>query len=878
MAPNPAEHAIVVVRSSGSRSGMTGTMDRSDRRSVTLGLLVDRLEDDYQAAILSGIKDGAEEHQANLLCFVGGILRAPTRSHVQRNVVFEFAHRDNVDGLMVMSGTLGNTVGPAELARFCERYRPVPMCSIAVPLPGIPSILVDNATGMREAMQHLIRVHGYRRIAFVRGPEVNEEAEHRFSVYRAVLAEHGIVLRPELVAVGEFQRQSGEDAVRLLLDERRENLEAIVAASDYIALGVLDALRMRGVRVPEQVAVVGFDDVQDARFASPPLTTVRQPLYEQGKCAAETLLAMLRGSSVEPCVVLHTELVERRSCGCFSHRDALQTSSSVSEPVEVEHSLLSTGSEAIVADLAQALRATDRGVSERWLDGLLSAFVHDLQCSGDRFLSHLEQVLEEATIVGGDLSRWQDVVSELRRHAHHALHPDLERRLLAEDLVQRARLLIGSVVERYQAQYRRQTKDWARALSEIGEALITSLDLDARGRAVTEQLQRLRIDTCFLALYEERDDPLAGARLVLAYDAKCSTPSADLGATYPTRQLVPTAMLPQNRRYGYVVHPLFFGEQPLGLALFEMGLVEGAIYEALREQISASLKGAQLVQEGLEKDTEREVLLRDIGRRAEQLEEAYGALQTGQQQLLSSEKMASLGRLTASIAHEMNTPLAAVRAALVELGNLVAEYRASAGDSDVTAEDHRDIAREMSESIRLATGASERAAEFVRGIKTQTRDMQPHEHLLFNAVPFVEEALMLLSHALRKKGCSAVFRPDEAGLEIYGSPGRFSQVVTNLVTNAVDASEAKNGLIELSMERTARGVELSVRDDGPGISPEIMAKIFEPMFTTKPFGQGTGLGLAIVQDIVTSDFGGSIELESRLGEGATFRVLFPKRK
>ncbi|MBI2841588.1 MAG: GAF domain-containing protein [Acidobacteria bacterium] len=261
--------------------------------------------------------------------------------------------------------------------------------------------------------------------------------------------------------------------------------------------------------------------------------------------------------------------------------------------------------------------------------------------------------------------------------------------------------------------------------------------------------------------------------------------------------------------------------------------------------------------------------------RARELEAAYRSLQENQERLLTAEKMASLGRLTAGIAHEMNTPLATVRVALVELSKLVAEYQASIGDAGVTVEDHGQIAREMQSSIQLADTAAERAASFVRGIKTQTRDVA-HERQRFNAVSVIHETLLLLGHALRQAACTVRFEPGMTVVELSGSPGRLAQVLTNLVTNAIDASATKGGgVITLELTAGRDRVDLAVRDEGCGIAPEHLSKVFDPMFTTKPFGQGTGLGLTIVHHIVTAELGGTIEVSSEHGKGTTVTLLFP---
>ena len=171
---------------------------------------------------------------------------------------------------------------------------------------------------MRQALEHLIVRHGCRRIAFIRGPSVNAEAEHRYAIYRPVLEERGLAFDPTLVCEGTFEKSAGEAAVELLVDERKVQFDALAAANDYMALGAIPALQERDLQVPSDVAVVGFDDIEDARFSTPPLTTVRQPLYQQGEAALELVLAQLEGAQVAPQTTAATELVVRLSCGCLS--------------------------------------------------------------------------------------------------------------------------------------------------------------------------------------------------------------------------------------------------------------------------------------------------------------------------------------------------------------------------------------------------------------------------------------------------------------------------------------------------------------------------------------------------------------------------------
>jgi PAS domain S-box-containing protein len=271
--------------------------------------------------------------------------------------------------------------------------------------------------------------------------------------------------------------------------------------------------------------------------------------------------------------------------------------------------------------------------------------------------------------------------------------------------------------------------------------------------------------------------------------------------------------------------------------------------------------------------TERELAEQALARRQQELEAAHRALQENQSQLLIAEKMAALGRLTAGIAHEMNTPLAAIRAALAELDALVAEYADSVGDAGVTADDHRQIVAEMRQCADLAARSAQRAAAFVRSIKHHTRQQDTRERVRFAIVPALKESILLLDHQFKHQRCTVRLDAPDPSLEAVGTPDGLGQVITNLLTNALDAG-AHAIIVRAAASET--GIELAVRDDGGGIAPSDLPRIFEPMFTTKPFGQGTGLGLAIVHDIVVERFGGTIAVASTPGAGTCVTLHFPR--
>ncbi len=272
----------------------------------------------------------------------------------------------------------------------------------------------------------------------------------------------------------------------------------------------------------------------------------------------------------------------------------------------------------------------------------------------------------------------------------------------------------------------------------------------------------------------------------------------------------------------------------------------------------------------------REMLMsleRDITERRAAAE----ALQASQSRLLASEKLASLGRLTAGLAHEINSPLAATMNSLHEAERLAREYHDSVGVPGVTEDDHREIAAELRNTLAEGVNSAGRIGEFIRAIRSHTRDSVTGV-IPFNAVKLTTDTLTMIAHQARNANVSLLFEQPEDPVLLRGEPGRFTQVLTNLVVNGIHACEVSEER-RVSVRFTDRGGHpvMEVEDTGTGIAPGVLPRIFDPMFTTKDVGKGTGLGLSILHDIVTGHFKGEIEISTAVGKGTTFAVQFPSQ-
>jgi signal transduction histidine kinase len=276
--------------------------------------------------------------------------------------------------------------------------------------------------------------------------------------------------------------------------------------------------------------------------------------------------------------------------------------------------------------------------------------------------------------------------------------------------------------------------------------------------------------------------------------------------------------------------------------------------------------------------SDNEKLTDDLAKLSSNLEQRIAErskqLEDSQSRLVASEKLASLGRITAGLAHEINTPLAAAMHSLYHAKELAQEYKNSLENPSVTKEDYKEIARELEHNLGYAQTSLERLGEFVRRMRSQTRVSS--DTTTFYPSQLIRDVVAVLQpRANELQVTLGFFEPSEI-VTLQGDDTRFSQVVSNLLVNALDACEGKaNGFVNVKLLADEAQVRLEVHDNGVGIPEDIRAKIFEPMFTTKDVGQGTGLGLAVVYDIVHGGFGGDITVESTLGQGSSFIVRLP---
>jgi signal transduction histidine kinase/DNA-binding LacI/PurR family transcriptional regulator/AraC-like DNA-binding protein len=821
------------------------TLSPRENRRTTLALLTTGAIDPNNRSIWIGVAAACRDFDANLICYPGRLVQSPIEFEAQRNVIYRMVDAQTVDGIVLMGG-LNAWMTIEETHAFLARFRPIPIVTTGIILDGIPGVSVDNYHGMREVVAHLVAVHDRRRIAFIRGQMNHQEAHDRYQAYLDVLREYHIPLDPDLIYQGNFKESGGVQGVEALLDERKVDFDALVAASDNMAIGAMKTLQARGLRIPGDVAIAGLNGEDQGLVISPPLTTAPLHFYEQAYQATRMVLALLEGKTVPPKVILPTHLVVRQSCGC---PDPLVTHAQITPHTEKLDSFteeIRLLDQLLYGEAVPQLELPEDDPARHAFPELLKKFKAESQgkpCCD--FIAHFTETIQKTANTNDDFSRWHEIISIMRQFAISQL-PDPVSRLRIENLVQQARVVLGESARRYYAYRLIQADDKLHILGEISQSLSVTTSQADLIDVLERSLRLLNIPSCYLFLYENPAEPVGLARFVFAYENHCRVPIEAENAVFPNYQLLPPGLLSDKDLHDLVVEPIFFREDQLGYAVFEANPREEAIYEILGGQISASLKRTLLAE------------------RSDRLfNEALEARKNAEQANLLKSRFLSM------VSHELRTPLALIVGTIEMM-----QQEESTGSSPPLPAGYR-------QDMDTIHTSSKHLFRLIGDVLDLASDQAGELHLVrepLDLSSLIHEVATLGKSMAREKNLQwhEQFPPNLP--LVWGDRTRLRQVIINLLSNAVKFTE--RGFVSLVVGSDAGYVRVEISDSGMGIPPAEQTTIFDEFrrserSVARGYG-GMGLGLAITRRLVELH-GGQIGVRSS-GEdegGSTFYFSLP---
>jgi len=788
---------------------------------------------DYQGQVRAGVEKVCIDANIDLWVYAG---RSDWgRCGTAQCFVYDLVASNRVDGIVLLSSVIEGFHDLRLLySRLC-RLQSIPLCSIGLRLDGVPSIIVDNADGMKCVVNHLARQHGVRRFAFMSGPKGHAECEERLGATREALQGCGIALPDEAIAYGNFSTESGISGTHELLN-RLGTFDAVVAANDDMALGVVEALRRRGLRCPLDVRVTGFDDAPSSRIGTPLLTTVRQPVQQLGVRAAESILAAWRGESRPMLSKVPTQAVLRESCGCD-----LKLVSTGSVPTLGEHDVVPQ----LESLLGNVMRDTPRCAVlandlVRSVESAALGQPHALQLS-------LQRLLNEACDAASEFTYLLPVVACLRTYQRAAFATADLQEIFDDTFVKISRNLHSREMCRHiQEAYLMEEMriSW--------ERLATSLSLDSLRDVLLQDLPRFGIQNAIVSIFPI-DKPDVMVPLACLIDG---CPVATMSTGFAAEQLKPDDVPQPEKRGSYAILPLTFEWEALGVAVIELPVHEA--YQILREQIGSAIKTVRL----------HETLLRQQERLKIQAQDENRA---------TAERLRLMGIIAGGVAHDLNNALGP----LVALPEAIRRDLTAGGGIPTEA---------IVADLETLQEAAQHAAHTIRDLLTLGRsvDMPKRYEDLNRIMTRSRRAFAQLTE--RREGVQLrVVLSEETKLVVHISSEHLVRAISNLVANATDAmsgpGEVMIRVYDQTLSDTLDGFEpvapghyavIEVQDWGCGIPQADVSRVLEPFFSNKSQTSqgGTGLGLAIVHQVV-SQSQGTIQIRSQLGVGTTIAIYLP---
>ncbi|MDQ8020895.1 MAG: methyl-accepting chemotaxis protein [Moraxellaceae bacterium] len=550
--------------------------------------------------LFEGVLSAAEKENQHLVVFRGGQLGKDPGSAIY-DLVNERYH-----GVV----TWASSDGSPYINNYYKRYGSVPVVTLTLQIPPYPVVSTDSYAGVRAVVEHLIQHHGKRRIAFIRGPESHASAKERYQAYLDALKENGIAVDDNLISpFGTWDKSKGTEMVQLFLDQRKltpgSDFDAIACVSDNIAVGAIEELQKRGIRVPDDLAVTGCNDTFEARALTPPVTTVSLPGDDQIAKAIEVVNAAAAGRAPAPVTKLPAKIVMGQSCGCLSHK--MEAAAAGGKGGLLGFSGLFSRdrtARAMVDSITGSLNAAQLK-EEVLLDcagKLIDAFHKESGWGSNHgaFMAALGDAVKRFAADKLPVELLQNYVSALRRH----VLPGLRRRsriIKAEDLWAQGRVMISEAAGRLRDAANLKAVARERAISALGAKLVTTYETEAIRKILQDDLPKLGIPAMYLALYEnepgwDRKSVPSQLRVLTSFNTKNSIRFDTGRGLIPTRDFIPELLASASERQSMMALPLHFNDIQIGLVVFGVGPRDGSIYEAIKVQLSSALYGALLRQ------------------------------------------------------------------------------------------------------------------------------------------------------------------------------------------------------------------------------------------------------------------------------------------
>jgi HD-GYP domain-containing protein (c-di-GMP phosphodiesterase class II)/DNA-binding LacI/PurR family transcriptional regulator len=602
-------------------AGIPTMTDTPAVKKYTFGVLIDGLTNPYQRSIAEVLTRNAEENRAELIFFLGGRVHSDQVNENRMKYIYQLISPEGMDGLILVSSCL--ICDMDERKAYARLVEPSPVINIGQEIPGGHNIVIDNSSGMRRIVRHLVEEHHAENIAFIGGMENHPDAMERHQTFRQTLEEMGIPFDPELYYAGDFVQESGVEAVRRLFSKGKP-IDTLVVANDPMAIGAMDALRKMGKRIPEDVRITGFDNIPDSSYCIPGLTTAGQPFAQIGRQAIRNMVRLLEKKDVPGRILFPVDMIVRQSCGCCPEAVITLEDPRPQGGHEADHRHLAGN---ILRRLPPEFGAAISGEMKKAAADLLLSLLdsaEDKQKDAPRFLSSWNGIVDRVLGQGYPAEFLEYLLIVVNQHVVSDAGMDPATFRNANIKLQNAWFLLLRKLTDIEKGFRHKLErediilQFFRGMTGVGDLA------EEMSETVQYYLPRLNINNYFLAEFTanpNRDQRDARIILYQTQDPKVSLSNN----AFPASQLIPGGIRSLPIKPHWVVEAVSLYDD-IGYLVLEMSNTNLVLYSHIRTIISSYIQEYLLYQRLQNQAVNLKNQSEELSRNVEYLRKIMGAV------------------------------------------------------------------------------------------------------------------------------------------------------------------------------------------------------------------------------------------------------------
>ncbi len=578
-------------------------------RKLNIGLVIDDIDNFFSNQAAIGAEQAAKTIDANLFVFPGHYIGktdsryADRKYEYQYNMIFDLPTERNVDIIYILQGLICSRADIETQKAFLQKMPKVPIVCLFSDFEGYHSVTFNNASGLKETLDHLIERHGAKDIGFVSGPVTNRDARERLDIYKQVLENHGIPVDENKIVYGDFSMSS--EAVTGDLLDKNNKLDAVVFANDSMAVGGYNELNARGLVPGKDIMVAGFDDDIFSVSLEPPLTTVEASSASLAYKAVLNAENYIKGTALKDMTV-DTHLVQRSSCGCEDFDAEVMYKRFHIEGNDIDvNKVYKIIKEYLFNDFV------DAGAITEALDGFVSSFIAFLKAEDKASMTgdmndKFALLLKSDLFVLSTREKFFNVLQTMQNKSLSLIGSDNDRDLINDVFTKFYRRIAFSGILPANSARRRNERMRSVVNRQMGEVFLNEGGSEIPYESLLGGLYGLGFEKSMLYLFQgnvknkgDADNWRVPASILLkAYSEgkEIKTPSEEL-QLLRTEYVFENEFVDESKRRTMIVAPLFVGENVYGLIVIELPLQYSISVSSIASQISVTLRSLYMMEE-----------------------------------------------------------------------------------------------------------------------------------------------------------------------------------------------------------------------------------------------------------------------------------------